>query len=168
MRDADKAQALTDWVEAYQKTLLNLCCMILKDYALAEDAVQETFIKAYRSCESFRGQCSIKTWLTKIAVNTCRDMKKSSWFLHVNRSFSPIILPDTPSSSDDTLDLADAMLKLSDRHRVVVLLYYDQEMTMQEIADVLGLSLSAVSKRLKKALEKLQVLLREEDADETH
>lgn len=71
-------QRLVRLVEQYQTDLLRLCYIQLHDTALAEDAVQETFIKAYRSFPSFRGDCSEKTWLMRIAVNTCRDMIHSA------------------------------------------------------------------------------------------
>ena len=58
-------QRLVRLVEQYQTDLLRLCYIQLHDTALAEDAVQETFIKAYRSFPSFRGDCSEKTWLMR-------------------------------------------------------------------------------------------------------
>ena len=55
----------------YKNDLMRMCCVWLMDASLAEDAVQETFIKAYRAMANFRGDCSEKTWLMHIAVNTC-------------------------------------------------------------------------------------------------
>ena len=65
--------------EKYQLSLLRLCFAYLHDRTLAEDAVQETFLKAYRSISSFRNESSEKTWLSHIAINCCRDMNKSAW-----------------------------------------------------------------------------------------
>ena len=81
--DENARQRLVRLVEHYQTDLLRLCYIQLHDTALAEDAVQETFIKAYRSFPSFRGDCSEKTWLMRIAVNTCRDM------IHLNSFRNP-------------------------------------------------------------------------------
>ena len=64
-----REQTLVQMVNEHQRALLNLCYMYLHDAALAEDAVQETFLKAYRSLERFRGDCGQKTWLMRIAIN---------------------------------------------------------------------------------------------------
>ena len=58
-------------VQEYQVPLRRMCCIWLKDAARAEDAVQETFVKAWRAALSFRGECSEKTWLMRIAVHVC-------------------------------------------------------------------------------------------------
>ena len=63
--------------EKYQLSLLRLCFAYLHDRTLAEDAVQETFLKAYRSISGFRNKSSEKTWLSHIAINCCRDMNKT-------------------------------------------------------------------------------------------
>ena len=57
--------------------VISIC--YLRDGALAEDAAQETFVRAWRSREDFRGASSEKTWLTSIAVNVCRNMLRSPW-----------------------------------------------------------------------------------------
>lgn len=69
-------QTLNRLVERYQTDLLRMCYLNLRDAELARDAVQETFLKAYRSMEHFRGDCQEKTWLMRIAINTCRDMRR--------------------------------------------------------------------------------------------
>ena len=73
-------EMLAHMVAEYEVILLRTCYMYLHDKALAEDATQETFLKAYKALDSFRGESSEKTWLMRIAMNTCRDMKRSAWF----------------------------------------------------------------------------------------
>lgn len=162
--DSGRAQQLTQWVERYQKPLLNLCYMDLGDRVLAEDAVQETFLKAYRNAASFRGECSEKTWLMRIAVNTCRDMKRSAWFRHVNRRVTPDELPEGMDTASDqaALDLGDAIIRLPEAYKVVILLYYYQDMTLGEIAAIVGVTPSVVSRRIKKACAQLQNALGKE------
>ncbi|MBP3427741.1 MAG: sigma-70 family RNA polymerase sigma factor [Clostridia bacterium] len=74
------AERIDQWISLYEKELLRLCFVYLKDEALAEDAVQETFLKAYSRLSSFRGDSSPKTWLVRIAINVCKDMSRTSWF----------------------------------------------------------------------------------------
>ena len=84
--DNSREERLDRLIRRYGKELLRLCYVYLKDASQAEDAVQETFLKAYRRMDTFRGQSSEKTWLFAIAVNVCRDMCRSAWFRCVDRS----------------------------------------------------------------------------------
>ena len=155
-----RQEILTRLVETYQTALLHICYMILHDEALAEDAVQETYIKAYKGLESFRGESSDKTWLFRIGVNVCRDMKRARWFRYVDRRVDFDTLPlRTAPMDDDHEDLAQAVVLLPDKYKEVILLHYYQNMNVTEVAQTLGLAPSSVSNRLKKAREKLRVLM---------
>ena len=144
-------------VQAYQTPLRRLCCVMLKDVHLADDAVQETFIKAYRSLNSFREESSEKTWLTRIAVNTCRDMMRSRWFVHIDRSVDIAGLPEESAESDpEDTELMETVLKLPRKQREAVLLYYYQNLTMQETAEALQITVSNVSRRLESARKALR------------
>ncbi len=163
-----REQRLTHMVEAYQGMLLRVCYVCLKDMQQAQDATQETFLKAYRELDRFREASSEKTWLIRIAINTCRSMQRSAWFRHTDRRITPEDLPLAAGTAvdDERLDLMCSLLKLPEKLREVTLLYYWQEMTVQEIAQILGIAHSSVSVRLQRAREKLHDLLewREEDA----
>ena len=69
--DSRRDQTIERLITQYQTSLLRLCYVQLQDQALAEDAVQETFLKAYKGFDSFRGDSSEKTWLTRIADQNC-------------------------------------------------------------------------------------------------
>ena len=151
---------LTRLVEIYQTSLLHICYMILHDETLAEDAVQETFIKAYKALGSFRGESSEKTWLMHIGVNVCRDMKRGRWFKYVDRRVALDTLPIPAAEADDDHEaLSQAIVLLPDKYKEVILLHYYQNMNVREIAQALGLAPSSVSNRLKKARERLRVLM---------
>ena len=83
-------------MEQYGSSLLRMSALYLKDADLAQDAVQETFIKAYRHFSEYRGESSEKTWLTSICMNTCRDMLRTAWFRH-NSRIDPDTLPEQPA-----------------------------------------------------------------------
>ena len=78
----DSRSEIDRLMEQYGSSLLRMSALYLKDADLAQDAVQETFIKAYRHLKDYRGDSSEKTWLTTICVNTCRDMLRTAWFRH--------------------------------------------------------------------------------------
>jgi len=155
-------ETLCRLMAAYKNDLMRMCCIWLRDAALAEDAVQETFVKAYRSLGSFRGDCSEKTWLMRIAVNTCRSMRRSWWSRMVDRRVTPDMLADLyPAAMNDDLSLIEDVMRLPDREKDVILLYYYQSMNVREVAQALGVSIGAVSTRLKKARTHLRGMLEE-------
>ncbi len=167
--DRNRKELLVQLVDQYQHTLLRLCFIYLHDKALAEDAVQETFLKAYKSLSAFRGESSAKTWLTRIAMNTCRDMRRSGWFRFMDRRVTSEDVPPFsvhPFDNNPSDALAQAIVRLPAKQKEVILLYYYHDMTMKEIADTLGIHVSSVSGRLKHAHARLRTLLEKEDAYE--
>ena len=150
-------QRLNELIIRYEKELLRLCCVILQDATLAQDAVQETFLKAYRSLPRFRGSCSEKTWLIRIAINTCRDMRTSAWQRHTDRRVSVDRLPHPIVPANETrLALMDALLALPRKEREAVLLHHYHGLTQKETAQALGITQPAVALRLKHAYAHLR------------
>ena len=152
-------QTFTQLVEAYQPMLIRLCYVYLRDAEQARDAVQETFLKAYRSLPSFRRECSEKNWLIRIAINTCKDMQRTPWHRFVDKRITPDQLPMAQEITTDEPELMCEILRLSPKLREVILLYYWQEMGVQQIADLLNISQGSVSNRLRRAREKLKTQL---------
>jgi len=152
--DNVREEVLRRFMMQYKNDLMRMSCAFLKDTSLAEDAVQETFVKAYQAMAAFRGDSSEKTWLMRIAINTCRNIRRDSWFRFVDRSVTPDILP-LQADNDQDRALLEAVMSLPYRHKEVVLLYYYQGLNLQEISDTLGIAVSTASIRLKKARERL-------------
>ena len=153
-------EAIERMVKEWQLPLLRLCYIQLHDQTLAEDAVQETFVKAFRGWALFRGQSSEKTWLTRIAVNTCKDIRRGAWFRHIDRRVTPEMLPEAIIQPTETnLDLTLAVMNLPKKYREAIMLYYYQDMDVREIGTVLGIAQSSVSNRLKKGREMLRKAL---------
>lgn len=167
MEDEIRLQKLEQLMAQYGSSLLRMCAVYLRDQDLAQDAVQETFIKVYRHMGSFREECSIKSWLMGIAINTCRDYQRTAWFRHIDRWVNTAELPETPvcgGFSDHTV-LAEVN-RLPKRYREVILLRFYQGMKLKETADALQISQSSVKQRLKKANTILRERLKEWYYDE--
>ena len=161
-----REEQLSRLVLLYEKDMLKLCFVYLRDMELARDALQESFLKAYRSLDSYHGSASEKTWLTRIVINTCKDFRRSAWFRFGRHSISTDSLPlSVPPPDVVRLDLMNAIMKLPVRNREVILLKYQQGLNNQEIADLLHLSPMAVSKRMNKAYEQLRITLEEGVSD---
>ena len=151
-------------IEAYGDEILRLCLLYLGQRQLAEDAFQETFAKAWKQRHTFRGESSEKTWLSHIAVNTCRDMLRSGWLRMMRRSEPVEALLDLQGDTGALEDFAvrDAVLALPGKYREVIVLYYFQEMKTREIADALHIPVNSVSTRLRRARAMLAKALGEE------
>jgi len=153
-------EKLIQMVNAHQTALLRLCYAYLHDQEAAKDAVQETFLKAYRGMNGYRKEASEKTWLSRIAVNVCRDQMKSAWFRRVNRSVTPDMLPEsTAARTERDEELTVAVMTLPIKLRECILLYYFEDMNTVEIAQTLRISQQAVSSRLKRGREHLRAAL---------
>ena len=150
--DSSRDEELIRLMEQYEKELLRLCCVYLKDTQMAMDAVQETFLKAYRAWNTFQGKSSEKTWLIRICVNVCKDMRKSAWFRYVDRSVTLDRLPE-PSAPprEDHRAVTEAVMRLPRKYMEAVMLVYYHGLTGREAAEALGITPAAVSKQLKKA-----------------
>ncbi|TKI60052.1 sigma-70 family RNA polymerase sigma factor [Lysinibacillus mangiferihumi] len=142
--------------------LLKLSYLYVKDWNTAEDIVQEVFIKYWVKSEQFQAQASLRTYLTRMAINRCKDYLKS-WryrtqtltniFTDIIRNKNQLIL------QDEKLIVAEAILSLPIKFREVIILYYYNELTIQKISNILNTSESTINYRLKKARERLKDLL---------
>ena len=163
---SDNRSKLDRLMEQYGSSLLRMSAIYLKDADLAQDAVQETFIKAYRHMNDYRGDSSEKTWLTTICVNTCRDILRTAWFRHISR-MDLDTLPEKPAEFEfpDNTVLTEVM-RLPAKYREVILLRYYEGMKLKEVSSALGLSDGKLRTRLNKANEILRDRLKEWYYDE--
>ena len=166
VNDSPPEDRLERLILEHEVSLKRLCYFYLHDRALAEDAVQETFLKAYRFLKDFRGEANERTYLTRIAINTCKDMLRTGWFRHMDRRVTPEELPAGREAEPYQREVAAAVMNLPWKLREVTLLYYYQGMTMPEIADILHISQPAVTGRLKRAREHLKKELKGDGIDE--
>ena len=149
-------------MDTYGGMLFSLCRMMLRDHHRAQDAVQETFIKAYKHIEYLPQLKNEKAWLIRIAVNICRDTMRTAWFRHVIRSVDIAELPEVaapqPADTDDS-PLLEMVQSLSPKEREVLLLYYWQSLTPEEISSTLRINRATVYRRLEKARSNLKITL---------
>ena len=153
-------------IDEYGDDVLRLCLLYLGDRQLAEDAFQLTMTKAWRQLHAFRGESSVKTWLSRIAANACRDMLRSGWFRLMKRSEPEEKLFSAAAPDDgEARELRSLVLSLPGKYREVIVLYYYEDMKVREIAQLLGMPAASVSSRLRRARAMLKIEL-EGGADE--
>ena len=138
-------------VTQYGDSLYRMAFTYLKDVHLAEDALQETFIKIYRNYNRFRNESNEKTWMIRIAINVCNDMLRKTW----RKVEVAELLDDVPAETHPDSTQYDGVLievmNLPEKYKQVILLYYYQDMKTQEISQVLDIPIGTVLVHLKRA-----------------
>lgn len=157
-------ELLSKLIAEYGDSILRMCYLYLKDYHLAEDVVQETFIQVYSHYDSFRRQCSVKTWIIQIAINLCKNQMRTKWFsLRRTDEFPVLSCTENYDSMLEHERLITEIGRLKPDYREVILLFYYQELTVKEIASLLGKKESTVKQRLKRARAHLKQVLESVD-----
>ena len=144
-------------VDVYGTGMLRMCCMYLGDVHLAQDAVQDAFIKIYRAWHPMDGPAAEKAWVMRVTVNVCKDYLRSAWKRKVNlvEQYPELPASEDPPKNEEGRLLAEIMA-LKPKYREVILLHYYQQLRVNEIAEVLGAPQSTVSIRLRRAREALR------------
>ncbi len=156
---------IEELVDQYGDDILRLCLLYMGDRQWAEDAFQETMVKAWRALPRFKGESSIKTWLSRIAVNTCRDMLRSG-FMRMYKKSQPLetLLELSAPGEGDAAAVTQAVVSLPGKYREIIVLSAYKGMKIREIAQVLGLSENTVSTRLRRARARIAASLKEGEA----
>lgn len=157
-------QEIERMITEYGDAVLRMCYLYLKDYHLAEDAAQETFIKALKHYDSFHRKSSEKTWLTKIAINCCKNIMRMNWFRlgrwKLEENMQTVVTDPIENVLErDSITRAIQSMEVQDRE--VIILYYYQELSMKEIAQVIGKSENLTIQRVNRARKKLRKILME-------
>lgn len=149
----------------YSKAMYNASFRILKDSAEAEDAMQDSFLKAFQNIDSYSGTVSFGAWLKKIVINTSLDLlrKRKIEFEDIE-DVNLKVIDDDVAGEDEELGLKvekvkKAMLLLPDGYRVVLSLYLLEGYDHDEIAEIIGVSASTSRSQLARARKKLLELL---------
>jgi RNA polymerase sigma-70 factor (ECF subfamily) len=156
-------EAFTYLVEAYQRPVYNLCYRMLGNARDAEDAAQESFLRAFKAIRRYDPTRKFSTWLLTIASNYCIDQhrrRKLPTF-----SYDSLPVPDIPAKTigmekraihiEDQETVTSLLDVLKSKDRSVVIMRYWYDYSYEEIAQSLSLSISAVKSRLHRARREL-------------
>jgi RNA polymerase sigma-70 factor (ECF subfamily) len=150
-----------------------LAVAILRDAHDAEDAVQDIFLRVFKRIGDYRGASAFGTWLTAVAVNVCRDRLRQQ---KVRRAMSLDWLKGHAGGSDVFNTIADRQARqhlralvdrLEEKLRLPVILFYQENLSCEEIAYVLGARTSTIYTRLYLARSQLRKMIEEQNAQET-
>jgi RNA polymerase sigma-70 factor (ECF subfamily) len=162
----DPKLAFKGIVEKYQDRIFNLCVYMLQHKEDAQDAAQDVFLKAFRSLGSFKQDASLYTWLYRIGVNTCLDYKKKSRPESLEDDSFVEDLPSAAPSPEQHYQskeigqaIQKALQKLPADLRATIILKEMEELSYEEIAETLRISIGTVKSRISRAREELRRLL---------
>lgn len=134
--------------------------LVRNDAARADDLAQETFIKLFRSMDTYRAQAKFSTWLYRIAYRTFLDDWRRRAGQQRHESIEDSSAPDTAGIAANEWDSQRAMEQLSERQRAVFDLFYGKGMTHDEVARALDAPVGTIKSDLRRGIERLrQVLL---------
>jgi RNA polymerase sigma-70 factor (ECF subfamily) len=147
-------------VEDHGDDVLRYAYLYLGNREWAEDASQQVFLRAYQNLRHYRGEASMKTWVLRIAVNVCKNIRGSRAYKKAMAE-CPLDALESHTSQDHHLvsenkEIWQKVLLLPDKYCNVVLLKYYHGYKTEEIAGLLKLTPTAVRSRLSRAMEKLR------------
>jgi RNA polymerase sigma-70 factor (ECF subfamily) len=173
-------EAFTNLVEAYQTHVYNLCYRMLGEPELAEDAAQETFLRAYQNLHRYDNKRHFATWLLSIAAHYCIDRLRRRKFSMISmdedKDDGGFELPDVDAPNPESevvhgeqrARMQGMLKRLDSVDRAAIILRYWHDASEAEIAETLNLTVSAVKSRLHRARRELARLWQEESPRPKH
>lgn len=154
LTEQEYSRSVERWLDTAYRVALNC----LRRPADAEDAVQEVFLRLWRTQPEFEGEEHQRRWIIRVTVNECRRIAVRPWYRH-----SVALEPWTEPVFSDVRDqeLWEAVAALPEKYRLPLYLYYFEGYSVGETGELMGLKESTVQTRLGRAREKLKVLLTE-------
>lgn len=146
-------------VDKYGNMLFRMCLVILCNENDAEDVVQDTFITYLTKSPPFNDSEHEKAWLITIATNRCKNMRR----YNIIRKHMDINDLQLYCKDDENYGLIEYLMRLPNKHKIVLLLYYVEGYKVDEIAKILGITTSAVKKRLQRGRELIREKYRKEN-----
>jgi RNA polymerase sigma-70 factor, ECF subfamily len=143
------------------RAIYYLALRYLSDPQKAEDATHDVFLKAFRKLDQFRGEASFRTWLYRIAINHCQNLRQAWHDRHVFSNADDAVWDNAVAKTDsplrvlETKELGERIQKtldsLSDEYRLLLLLVADEELTYEQMGTLVGQSPDAVRGKLHRA-----------------
>lgn len=158
-------EAFIQLIELNKQSLYKIARGYFSERMDAEDAVAETVTACWEHLDKLQKPAYFKTWLIRILINKCNDIKRSQ-----HRVIALDSLPETADRrcDPDGLEFDDLMGTLSEPYRVILVLHYSEGLRVQEIARLLELPAGTVKSRLKRGRDQLSAILEEGSAQYEH
>ena len=157
-------QSVQELAALYQRSLFAAAFNMCKNKQDAEDVVQDTFVQYYTTKKEFESEQHVRAWLMRVAVNKAKNINRTFWRRNKVsiEDYMETLVFETPEAET----LFETVMQLPEKYRIVIHLYYYEDYTVSEIADILKLSESNVRIRLSRGRGMLRNALKEEWDDD--
>lgn len=154
-------------INKYHGILVSIAYSYMRDISYAEDIAQESFIKLYRARKRFESEEHIKNWLIRVTINECLNaLKHKAKELLIETEYINN-LSDTSDADEKNEEIYNCICALSDNYKTIIILYYYDNYSLKEIANILKISESNASSRLVRARCKLKkIILKRRETNE--
>lgn len=146
------SESFTELMEFYMKDMYRVALAILMNDEDVADAIQDTILTCWEKMHSLREVAYFKTWLIRILMNKCYDIRKEAV---ATLPFEEAAYNEPSAENCDNLELKEALSTLNEKYRSIMMLFYAEGYRVGEIASLLGLPQSTVRTRLQRGREKL-------------
>ncbi len=153
-------QPIQELIERYQSNLYAVAFNVCKNAVDAEDVVQDTFIQYHTSKKDFENEQHIRAWLIRVTINKAKNMNHTFW--RQNKLSLEDYMETLTFEAPESENLFETVMRLQEKYRIVIHLFYYEDYTIHEIADILKISESNVKVRLSRARIQLKKILKEE------
>jgi RNA polymerase sigma-70 factor (ECF subfamily) len=143
-------------VRPHLRPAFQLAVTMLGEPEAAEDAVQEATLKAWRHLHRLRAGTSFRSWFLTVVANQCRSERRTAWW-RVLRGLERLDTPQATGPEVLDWDLEQALLSLSMDERAAVFLRFYEDLPLQELARIQGISVSGTHSRIRRALERMRL-----------
>ncbi|MDO4170527.1 MAG: RNA polymerase sigma factor [Lachnospiraceae bacterium] len=150
------ADAVEELIAIYYPEILKYCFWHVPNHSLAEDATQETFLKAIRYMDTYTHKRKFKAFLYKIASNTCIDMRRKKYTQETSIEEDLLYMESGFKEIEEDMQLRYLVKNLKAEWQEIIILRFAQNLTMREIASILDIPLRTVQSRLRAALKQLK------------
>lgn len=145
--------------ELYAQMLLNISYGYTKNKFDSEDIIQNVFIKYLKSKKEFNTLEDEKYWLIRVTINECKNFVKSSYQKNVILNDDVVTNLSVKSEEDEVELLFDYIKQLPEKYKKVIILHYFNSLTIKEISDILGSSISSIKKQLERGRKLLKNMM---------
>lgn len=152
----------TRLVKEYEREILAICYLYSQNSEDAKDLRQDVLVNLWKGLPRFRGDSSRRTWMTRIAINTCISFKRKKKVEVVDESFLPRLAMESEDAGAQVAFLHERMQKLDYLDRAIVLLWLE-DLPYDEIGDIIGISAKNVGVRLVRIKNKLKNVENDEE-----
>jgi len=164
-------QAFSILVDRYKDLVFNIALRMLKQREEAEEVAQDVFVKVFNSLSKFKGDSKLSTWIYKVAYNSCLDVikknKRRQQEIEIDKfdNFDIVVLDnafDKLVEEDKNKAIKQCIEQLYAEDNMILTLYYFEELSLQEISEIINISPNTVKVKLHRARKRLGVIMKKE------